>query len=39
MSNKAWSYISTPQYAFMEWCSVRKNTRTTVLSPLTESPL
>jgi hypothetical protein len=24
MSKNAWSYNSTPQYAFMEWCSVKK---------------
>jgi hypothetical protein len=29
----AWSYTSTPQYAFMVWCSVKKSTRTTL--PLT----
>jgi hypothetical protein len=22
----AWSYTSTPQYAFIEWCSVKKET-------------
>jgi hypothetical protein len=29
----AWSYTSTPQYAFMAWCSV-KSTGTTLLLPL-----
>jgi hypothetical protein len=27
---KAWSYISTPQYTFMAWCSVKKMTGTTL---------
>jgi hypothetical protein len=26
----AWSYTSTPQYAFMAWCSVKKSTGTTL---------
>jgi hypothetical protein len=25
-SKNEWSYISTPHYAFMEWCSVKKST-------------
>jgi hypothetical protein len=29
-SKNAWSYTSTPQYAFMAWCSVRKSTETTL---------
>jgi hypothetical protein len=28
--NNAWSYISTPQHAFMAWCSVKKSTGTTL---------
>jgi hypothetical protein len=27
-SKNAWSYISTPQYALMAWCSVKKGTGT-----------
>jgi hypothetical protein len=30
-SKNAWSYASTPQYAFMAWCSVKKSARTTLL--------
>jgi hypothetical protein len=30
----AWSYTSTPQYAFMVWCSVKKSTGTTLPLPL-----
>jgi hypothetical protein len=29
-SKNAWSYTSTPQYAFMAWCSVKKSTGTTL---------
>jgi hypothetical protein len=29
----AWSYTSTPQYAFMEWCLVRGSTGTTLPLP------
>jgi hypothetical protein len=32
-SGNAWSYNSTPQYAFMAWCSVKKSRGTTL--PLT----
>jgi len=30
-SKNAWSYTSTPQYAFMEWFSVKNSTGTTLL--------
>jgi len=30
----AWSYNSTPQYAFKAWCSVKKSTGTTLPLPL-----
>jgi hypothetical protein len=33
-SKNAWSYTSTPQYAFMAWCSVVKSTGTTFLPTL-----
>jgi hypothetical protein len=29
-SKNAWRYTSTPQYAFMEWCSLKKSTGTTL---------
>jgi hypothetical protein len=29
----AWHYTSTPQYAFMVWCSVKKSTGTTLPLP------
>jgi len=33
-SKNEWSYTSTPQYAFMAWCSVKKSTWTTLPLPL-----
>jgi len=29
-----WSYTSTPQYAFMVWCSIKKSTGATLLLPV-----
>jgi hypothetical protein len=31
-SKNGWSYTSTPQYAFMAWCSVRGSTGTTFIT-------
>jgi hypothetical protein len=33
-----WSYTSTPLYAFMAWCSVKRSTGTTLHTPSTQMP-